>query len=94
MVSTEDAFVRIAGATMNDNTVQAVNPSLPPGDVLAADRGLCSYGHLALLSQAGLHAVLRVGARQLVDFTPGRPFIMPGVRRTPAVQDIPPNGRP
>jgi Transposase DDE domain len=69
--------------------VQAVHPSLQPGDVLVADRGLCSYAHLALLAQAGVHAVLRVGARQLVDFTPGRPFVMPGVRRTPAVKGIP-----
>jgi hypothetical protein len=54
-----------------------------------ADRGLCSYAQLALLVQAGLHAVLRVGARQIVDFTPGRPFVTPGVRRTPAVKGLP-----
>jgi hypothetical protein len=69
--------------------VQAVHPTLRPGDVLVADRGLCSYAHLALLVQAGVHAVLRVGARQIVDFTPGRPFVRPSVRRTPAVKGIP-----
>jgi IS4 transposase len=69
--------------------VQAVHPTLQPGDVLVADRGLCSYAHLALLVQAGVHAVLRVGARQIVDFTPGRPFVLPSVRRTPAVKGIP-----
>jgi Transposase DDE domain len=69
--------------------VQAVHPSLRPGDVLVGDRGLCSYAHLALLVQAGIHAVLRVWARQIVDFTPGRPFVMPGVRRTPAVKGVP-----
>jgi hypothetical protein len=69
--------------------VQAVHPSLQLGDVLVADRGLCSYAHLALLVQAGVHAVLRVGARQLVDFTPGRPFVRPSVRRTPAVKGLP-----
>jgi hypothetical protein len=57
--------------------------------VLVADRGLCSYAHLALLVQAGVHAVRRVGARQIVDFTPGRPLVTPGVRRTPAVKDVP-----
>jgi hypothetical protein len=57
--------------------------------VLVADRGLCSYAHLALLVQAGVHAVLRVGARQMVDFTPGRPFVRPSVRRTIAVKGIP-----
>jgi hypothetical protein len=69
--------------------VQAVHPTLQPGDVLVADRGLCSYAHLALLVQAGVHAVLRVGARQIVDFTPGRPFVLPSVRRTSAVKGIP-----
>jgi hypothetical protein len=69
--------------------VQAVHPTLQPGDVLVADRGLCSYAHLALLVQAGVHAVIRVGARQIVDFTPGRPFVRPSVRRTPAVKGIP-----
>jgi hypothetical protein len=33
--------------------------------------------------------VLRVGARQIVDFTPGRRFVTPGVRRTPAVKGVP-----
>jgi hypothetical protein len=69
--------------------VQAVHPTLQPGDVLVADRGLCSYAHLALLAQADLHAVLRVGARQIVDFTPGRPFVRPSGRRTPAVKGLP-----
>jgi hypothetical protein len=65
---------------------QAVHPALHPGDVLVADRGLCSYAHLALLVRAGVHAVRRVGARQIVDVTPGRPFVRPSVRRTSAVQ--------
>jgi hypothetical protein len=69
--------------------VQAVHSALHPGDVLGADRGLCSYAHLALLVQAGVHAVLRVWARQIVDFTPGRPFVRPSVRRTPAVKGVP-----
>jgi hypothetical protein len=69
--------------------VQAVHPSLHAGDVLVADRGLCLYAHLALLVQAGVHAVLRVWARQIVDFTPGRAFVTPSVRRTPAVKGIP-----
>ena len=69
--------------------VQKVHPVLVPGDVLVADRGLCSYAHLALLVQAGGHAVLRVSARQIVDFTPGRAFVKPSVRRTPAVKGVP-----
>jgi hypothetical protein len=69
--------------------VQAVHPCLQEGDVLVADRGLCSYAHLALLVQSGVHAVLRIGARQIVDFTPGRAFVKPSVRRTPVVKGIP-----
>jgi hypothetical protein len=69
--------------------VQAVHPALQPGDVLVAARGLCSYAHLALLVQAGVHAVLRVWARQIVDFTPSRPFGRPSGRRTPAVTGVP-----
>ncbi len=69
--------------------VQKVHPMLAPGDVLVADRGLCSYAPLALLAQAGVHAVRRVRARQIVDFTPGRSFVKPSVRRTPAVKGIP-----
>jgi hypothetical protein len=57
--------------------------------VLVGDRGLCSYAHLARLAQAGVHAVLRVGGPQIVDFTPGRPFVRPSVRRTPAVKGVP-----
>jgi hypothetical protein len=69
--------------------VQAVHPRVHAGGVLVADRGLCSSAHLALLAQAGVHAVLRLGARQLVDFTPGRPLVRPGVRRTPAINGMP-----
>jgi hypothetical protein len=69
--------------------VHTVHPMVAPGDVLVADRGLCAYAHLARLVQAGVHAVLRVSARQIGDFTPGRPFVLPSVRRTPAVKGIP-----
>jgi hypothetical protein len=66
-----------------------VHPALEPGDVLVAERGLGSDAHLALLVQASVHAVLRVGARQLVDCTPGRPCVRPSVRRTAAVTGMP-----
>jgi hypothetical protein len=69
--------------------VKAVHPSLQAGGVLVADRGLCSYAPLALLVQAGVHAVLRVSGRQIVDFTPGRPSVKPNVRRTAALKGVP-----
>ena len=63
---------------------QTVPPRVAPGEVRVADRGRCASAHLARLVQAGVHAGLRVGARQLVDCTPGRPLVTPGVRRRPA----------
>ena len=53
--------------------VAELHPKLSAGDVVVADRGFCSYAHLALVSQANLHAVLRVHQRQIVDFHPHRP---------------------
>jgi Transposase DDE domain len=58
--------------------VVALHPDLHPGDVLVADRGFCSYPHLALLVQAGVHAVFRIHQKHLVNFTPGRPHVEPG----------------
>lgn len=49
-----------------------VHAQLSPGDVLIADRGFCSYAHIGLLLQAGLHAVFRLHQKQLVDFRIGR----------------------
>lgn len=49
------------------------HPRLARGDVLVADRGFCSYAHLALISQAHLHAIFRIHQRQIVDFRPYRP---------------------
>jgi len=69
--------------------VQPVPPMVAPDDVLVTDRGLCSSAPLARLVQAGVYAVLRVGARQMVEFTPGRPLVRPSVRRTSAVTDGP-----
>ena len=61
--------------------VAKLHPRLSAGDMVVADRGFCSYAHLALLSKANLHAVLRVHQRQIVDFHPHRPCTA-DVRRT------------
>ena len=58
--------------------VVGLHPELRPGDILVADRGFCSYPHLALLVQAGVHAVFRIHQKHIVDFTPGRPHVEPG----------------
>jgi hypothetical protein len=47
--------------------------ALRPRDVLLADRGFCSFAHLAMLAAASVDAVFRMHQRQVVDFTPGRP---------------------
>jgi hypothetical protein len=52
--------------------VADLHQALAPGDVLVYDRAGCSYTHLALLAPRGLHAVLRVHQKQIVDFRPGR----------------------
>jgi hypothetical protein len=41
-------------------------------DVLLADRGFCSFAHVAMLAAASVDAVFRMHQRQIVDFTPGR----------------------
>src|SRR5690242_9405579 len=52
-----------------------VHAYLGPGDVLVADRGFCCYLHLAMLAARGVHAVIRMHHRQIVDFTPGREHV-------------------
>lgn len=54
-----------------------MHPELAPGDVLLADRGFCSYAHLAQLFAAGLHGVLRIHQRLIVDFRKGRMHVPP-----------------
>jgi hypothetical protein len=49
-------------------TLWALHPLIGPGDLLLADRGLCSYAHLALLVLQGSHACFRLHQRQRVRF--------------------------
>ncbi len=51
----------------------AVHAALKAGDVLLADRGFCSFWHLAMLAKSSVFAVFRMHQRQIVDFTPNRP---------------------
>ena len=60
--------------------VVRLHPELKAGDGLIADRGFCSYAHLALLARKGAHAVFRIHQKQIVDFTPGRPHVEPSHR--------------
>jgi hypothetical protein len=57
--------------------VAQLHPELRAGDVLVADRGFCSYAHFALLRQRGVHGLVRVHQRTIVEFTPGRAHVHP-----------------
>ncbi len=59
--------------TQDFGGIIGVLPLLRAGDVLVADRGFCSFAHLAALMSRGVHAVFRLHQKQIVDFTPGRP---------------------
>ena len=63
--------------------IVGVLPLLKAGDVLVADRGFCSFAHLALLIGKDVHAVFRLHQKQIVDFTPGRAHARPGQKRAP-----------
>ena len=58
--------------------IATTHAELQAGDLLVADRGFCSYAHLGLLFLRKVEAVLRMNARQIVDFTSGRRHVVPG----------------
>jgi len=64
--------------THDMSDVAELHPELRSGDVLVADRGFCSYAHLTLLSQRGVHGILRIHQGTIVNFTPGRSHVVPG----------------
>ena len=47
--------------------------ALQAGDVLLADRGFCSFVHIAFLSYLPVDAVFRAHQKQIIDFTLDRP---------------------
>jgi hypothetical protein len=63
--------------------ITGILPLLTADDVLVADRGFCSFAHLAMLMAKGVHAVFRLHQKQIVDFTPGRAHARPGQHRAP-----------
>jgi hypothetical protein len=63
--------------------IAGILPRLAAGDVLVADRGFCSFAHLAMLMSQGVHAVFRLHQKQIVDFTPGRAHARPCQKRAP-----------
>jgi Transposase DDE domain len=52
-----------------------MHPELQAGDILIADRGLCSFTHLALLFMRQMFAVFRCHQKQIVNFRKGRKHV-------------------
>jgi len=63
--------------------IAGILPLLAAGDILLADRGFCSFAHMAMLISKGVQAVFRLHQKQIVDFTPGRAHSRPGQKRAP-----------
>jgi Transposase DDE domain len=57
-----------------------MHPELAAGDVLVADRGFCSFAHLAQLAGSGLFGVFRLHQRTIVSFRRGRIHVPPRPR--------------
>jgi len=60
------------------NGVTELHPELAAGDVVVGDRAFSSFGHVALLVLRGLHGIFRAHQKLIVDFTEGRPHVVPG----------------
>jgi hypothetical protein len=79
-------LLEVAAAPLRSHDMAGVGgilPLLKRGDVLVADRGFCSFAHLASLMGKGVHAVFRLHQKQIVDFTPSRAHARPGQKRAP-----------
>ena len=63
--------------------VWRLHPLLGKGDLLVADRGFCSYVHLAMLHLRGVLALFRMHQKQIVDFRPHRKSHQKGQRGKP-----------
>jgi hypothetical protein len=55
-----------------------LHPLLQAGDLLIGDTAFGSYAHFALLLQGKMHGMMPAHQQRIVDFTPHRPFVMPG----------------
>ena len=58
--------------THEQSQIARLHPLLGAGDVLLADRGLCSFWQLAMLWSRGVYCVFRMHQKQIIDFRPHR----------------------
>lgn len=54
-----------------------LHPELRRGDVVVGDAAFGHFVQLALLASRGVYGVFRVPATRIIDFTPGRPHLLP-----------------
>ncbi len=74
-------FQKVISAPLRTHDLKGaaqLHPEMEAGDVLLGDRAFGSYGHVALLILRGLHGIFRAHQKLIVDFTPGRPHVVPG----------------
>ncbi len=64
--------------THDMNGVAQLHPELAPGDVALGDRAFGTFGQMALLVLQGLHGIFRAHQKLIIDFTPDRPYAVPG----------------
>jgi hypothetical protein len=69
--------------THDASQVLSIHRDLRRSDLLVGDRAFCSYAHLALLRQRGLHGLFRAHQKLIIDFRCRRPYAAPG---TPLVK--------
>jgi DDE family transposase len=68
-------LLRVLAAPLRTHDLRytaTMHPELDEGDILIADRGFASFGHLALLFLRKMHAVFRCHQLQIVNFRVGR----------------------
>lgn len=58
--------------------VAQMHPHMKRGDLLLGDTAFGSYSHFALLLEGKMHGLMPNHQQRIVDFTPHRPFVMPG----------------
>jgi hypothetical protein len=58
--------------THEQSKVWKLHPLLGAGDLLVADRGFCSFVHLAMLFSRGIQGLFRMHQHRIVDFRPHR----------------------
>jgi Transposase DDE domain len=58
--------------------VAQMHPHLKEGDLLIGDTAFGSYTHFTLLLQGKMHGMMPAHQNRIIDFTPHRPFVMPG----------------